>query len=149
MENGTLSYELKRRWSDGTSHVLFEPLELLEKLVALIPRPWTHLVRYHGVFAPHARLRSSVVPRRPDQGDSAHDGQAPTQPPGGKRRRVLPWAELMKRVFMVDVLACPRCGSSMSIISVLKDPEVVEKFLVCLGISPTPMVPAQSRAPPF
>ena len=26
----------------------------------------------------------------------------------------------MKRVFMIDVLACPRCGSSMSIISVLK-----------------------------
>jgi hypothetical protein len=55
----------------------------------------------------------------------------------------------MKRVFMVDVLACPRCGSSMSIISVLRDPDVVEKFLVCLGISPTPVVPAQSRAPPF
>ena len=77
LENGTLSYELKRRWSDGTSHVLFEPLELLEKLVALNPRPWTHLVRYHGVFAPNARLRSRVVPRRSDQGDSAHDVQAP------------------------------------------------------------------------
>ena len=55
----------------------------------------------------------------------------------------------MKRVFMIDVLACPRCGSSMSIISVLKDPDVVEAFLVCLGISPTPIVPAQSRAPPY
>ena len=56
---------------------------------------------------------------------------------------------LMKRVFMIDVLACPRCGSTMSLISVLKDPDVVEAFLVCLGISPTPMVPAQSRAPPL
>ena len=129
MENGQLSYELKRRWSDGTSHVLFEPLELLEKLVALMPRPWTHLVRYHGVFAPNARLRSRVVPRQPDQRDAALKEGASAQPTSGKRRRVLPWAELMKRVFMVDVLACPRCGSSMSIISVLRDPDVVEKFL--------------------
>ena len=149
LENGTLSYELKRRWSDGTSHVLFEPLELLEKLVALMPRPWTHLVRYHGVFAPNARLRSRVVPRQSDQRDAALQEGASAQPTSGKRRRVLPWAELMKRVFMVDVLACPRCGSTMSIISVLRDPDVVEKFLVCLGISPTPVVPAQSRAPPF
>ncbi len=46
LEDGKLSYELKRRGSDGTSHVIFEPLELLEKIVALMPRPWTHLVRY-------------------------------------------------------------------------------------------------------
>jgi hypothetical protein len=35
---------LKCPWADGTRHLLFEPLTLLEKLAALIPRPRTNLV---------------------------------------------------------------------------------------------------------
>lgn len=45
-------YRLKRRWRDGTSHMIFEPLELVEKLAALVPPPRFNLVRYHGVLAP-------------------------------------------------------------------------------------------------
>jgi hypothetical protein len=47
------------RW---TSHVLFEPLELVEKLAALVPPPQFNLVRYSGVFAPAALWRSQIVP---------------------------------------------------------------------------------------
>ena len=36
---------------DGTTHVVFEPLELLEELAALVPPPRFHLVRYHGSAA--------------------------------------------------------------------------------------------------
>jgi hypothetical protein len=48
-------------WRDGTSHLLFEPVELLEKLAAITPRPAINLLLYHGVLAPHARWRSRVV----------------------------------------------------------------------------------------
>jgi hypothetical protein len=41
--------------------VLFEPLTLLEKLAALIPRPRINLVVYHGVLAPHCGWRARVV----------------------------------------------------------------------------------------
>jgi len=37
--DGKISYELKRMWSDGTTHVVFEPGELIEKLAALVPFP--------------------------------------------------------------------------------------------------------------
>lgn len=50
--------QLKRVWADGTSHLLFEPLEFLEKLAALTPRPRIN----HGVLGPHARWRSRIVP---------------------------------------------------------------------------------------
>jgi hypothetical protein len=40
---------------------VFEPLELLEKLAALTPRPRINLVLYHGVLAPHAGWRARVV----------------------------------------------------------------------------------------
>jgi len=49
MDDGRLLYRLKRRWRDGTTHMVFEPLELLEKLAALVPPPRFHLVRYHGL----------------------------------------------------------------------------------------------------
>lgn len=59
--DGHVLMELKRAWADGTTHLLFQPLELLEKLAALTPRPRINLVLYHGVLAPHARWRSRAV----------------------------------------------------------------------------------------
>jgi hypothetical protein len=52
--DGRLRYELKTRWRDGTTHLLFEPLELIGRLAALIPPPRKHQVTYHGLCsAPH------------------------------------------------------------------------------------------------
>ena len=47
-----LCFALKTPWSDGTRHLLLSPMELLEKLAALVPPPRLHLLRYHGVLAP-------------------------------------------------------------------------------------------------
>jgi len=60
-----LTFRLKTPWSDGTTHLLLSPLELIEKLAALIPPPRLNLVRYHGILAPNARDRSQVVPDPP------------------------------------------------------------------------------------
>src|SRR5262249_15048105 len=38
------------------------PLALLKKLVALIPPPGVHHVRFHGVFGPASRWRKQVIP---------------------------------------------------------------------------------------
>jgi hypothetical protein len=62
LEDGQLLYRLKHRWRDGTTHVVFEPQELIEKLAALVPPPRFHLVRYHGVLGPCAGARDRVVP---------------------------------------------------------------------------------------
>ena len=65
LSNGRLMYELRHPWRDGTTHVAFLPLELIEKLAALVPPPRVNLVRYHGVLAPAARHRADVVPGGP------------------------------------------------------------------------------------
>lgn len=52
----------KHRWRDGTSHVVFEPAELVERLAALVPPPRVHLVRYHGIPISSEWLRSSNNP---------------------------------------------------------------------------------------
>jgi hypothetical protein len=55
--DGRVRVQPKRAWSDGTTHLLFEPVEFLEKLAALTPRPAINLILYHGVLAPHSRWR--------------------------------------------------------------------------------------------
>jgi len=71
--------EGRRRWTDGTTHLIFAPVELLERLAALIPRPRINLVLYHGVLAPRAAWRARVVPARIDETSeaSAPDATAP------------------------------------------------------------------------
>jgi hypothetical protein len=60
-------YQLKTPYSDGTTHVLFEPLDFIARLVALVPKPRVNLTRFHGVFAPNSAHRAptatSVRPR--------------------------------------------------------------------------------------
>jgi hypothetical protein len=47
-----------------TTHVLMSPLELMQRLAALVPCPRLHLVRFHGVLAPNSKLRSAIIPAR-------------------------------------------------------------------------------------
>jgi hypothetical protein len=55
---GRLAYALKTPYRDGTTHVILEPRDFVARLAALVPGPRSHLTRYHGVFAPHARWLS-------------------------------------------------------------------------------------------
>ena len=57
--NGDLMYAFNRPRSDGTTGIKLSPLELLEKLAALVPLPRVHLVRYAGCLAPHSTLRDA------------------------------------------------------------------------------------------
>jgi len=41
---------------------VIEPLDFMARLAALVPRSRMHLTRYHGVFAPHSKLRAAVTP---------------------------------------------------------------------------------------
>ena len=59
---GQLVLTLKTAYREGTTHIVMSPLEFLQRLAALVPRPRLHLIRVHGVLAPHARLRPEVIP---------------------------------------------------------------------------------------
>jgi hypothetical protein len=49
--NGQVRYELKTPYSNGTTHVLFEPLDFISRLVALVAKPKVNLTQFHKVFA--------------------------------------------------------------------------------------------------
>jgi hypothetical protein len=58
---GVATVEFKQAWRNGTTHVMFTPQEFIEKLIPLIPRPRSHVVRHHGILGPAAEDREKVV----------------------------------------------------------------------------------------
>ncbi len=46
--DGRIRYALKTPYRDGTTHVLFEPLDFLARLAALVPSPGVNLTRLSG-----------------------------------------------------------------------------------------------------
>jgi hypothetical protein len=152
LPDGRIRYKLKRRWKDGTKAVIYEQLELMERLAALTPPPRFNIVRYYGVLAPASSLRRYIVPKDISGIEPAHPGCLPkavtltTEEPGTKSNRSkkpknYSWAQLLKRVFEVDVLICPRCGSKMKVLCAIHPPDAKQKILTCLGLP--------SRAPPI
>ena len=154
LADGRVLVQLKRVWADGTSHLLFEPLEFLEKLAALTPRPRINLILYHGILAPHARWRSRIVPgldTQPlDRGQSPEGGRASADDPTGRppHTRHWRWADLLRRAFEMDVLACPVCGNRMRLLATLEDPRVVEQILTHLGRPSKPVRADPAHPPP-
>ncbi|MBI4609737.1 MAG: transposase [Candidatus Rokubacteria bacterium] len=149
--DGRVLVKLKTAWHDGTSHLLFEPIEFLEKLAALTPRPEVNLLIYHGVLAPHAQWRRHVVAygreatEDPDA-RTAGAGSAGTGP--ASNGRYWAWAALMRRAFEIDVLACPRCGGRLRLIATIDDPRVIRRILAHLGLPIEAPSPDPSRPPP-
>ena len=152
--DGHVRLELKRPWADGTTHLLFEPVELLERLAALTPRPRINLILYYGVLAPRAAWRSRVVqfgtavslgPGAGPEDAADQEPGAAGRPPRGNRL----WADLMRRSLGLDVLACPRCGGRLTLIALIEDPAVIERFLRHLGLPHTIPEARPARAPPL
>ncbi len=69
--------KLKTPWHDGTTHIVMSPLEFMQRLAALVPRPRLHLIRFHGVLAPNAKLRAQVVPAGPHEATGGSELTAP------------------------------------------------------------------------
>jgi len=148
--DGRVALELKRVWHDGTRELVFEPLEFLERLAAMTPRPETNLLICHGVLAPRARWRERVVaygrvlpePRAAAAPLAAGPDDARVKP----TPRAWTWAALMHRAFAIDVLACPHCGGRLRLIATLHDPAVIRKILAHVGVDPSG--PSPGPAPP-
>ncbi len=109
------------------------PQEFMQRLAAPVPRPRLHLIRYHGVFVPNAKLRGAVIPQ-PAWKDSA-PGQEHTQGQAARMR----WARLLKRVFHIHVERYA-CGGQWKILAAIEEPVAIVGILTRLGLA--------ARAPP-
>lgn len=99
---------------------VFEPLDFLAQVTQHIPNKGQHLTRYYGWYSNVSRGKRAKA-----------DGESSTQqtfvePAPESHQR---WAALVKRVYEVDPLECPECGSEMTIIAFIRDPAVVHRIL--------------------
>ena len=167
-----LVYRLPEPDVHGRQELRLTPLELLERLARLVPPPRIHRHRYHGILAPNARLRSTVVtigrpvpddvpvgvepPPSPDHashpvalpGRSHEPGPSGTMPatPRSRPSRML-WAQLLTRIYEVLPLLCTACGGEMRIISFITLPSTVERILLHLDLPHRPPRVSPARGP--
>lgn len=146
-----ISYELKTPYKNGTTHVLFEPLDFIARLAALVPKPRVHLTRFHGVFAPNSKYRSEVTSQaqgKQNKSEGVNDKREVNEP-----RKAMNWAMRLKRVFKIDITVCKRCHGAVKIIACIEDQHVIDKILAHINRPQETLIPLMVisgiRAPPM
>ncbi len=88
-------------------------MEYVARVLAQIPPPRKHLVRYYGFYSNAARGKRRRDQTALVQRDTADTQPAPSAANAAVRKR---WADLLRRVYEVDPLVCPRCAGSMTVV---------------------------------
>ena len=148
---GKVRYELKTPYRDGTTHVIFEPVDFIAKLAALVPKPRVNLTRFHGVFAPNSKHRALVTPAKRGKGSKPKGAEGQEEQTPVQRHAAMTWAQRLKRVFNIDVETCRVCGGTARVIACIEDPLIIKKILMHLEEkAPTraALLLPDSRAPP-
>ncbi|MGH8252059.1 MAG: transposase [Steroidobacteraceae bacterium] len=149
----SVRYTLAKPLPSGATELTLTPLELLDRLAALIPPPRRHRHHYFGVFAPHARLRARATACAGQPVAAIAPVIAPhsgsSLPAATRCRASRHWARLLARIYEVRPLACPRCHGEMRLIAFLTEPNSIRTILAHLGepTTPPPLAP-RARAPP-
>ena len=109
-------------------------LEFLARWVDHVPERYEVRVRYAGAYATRRRVwwrrRGVVLVRTSDEPPEAAAQQERWPALRARRRR---GAELLRRVFQVEVEVCPRCGGEARIVGFITEPAVVRRILVHLA----------------
>ena len=138
---------------DITNHTIsadtekpFSPLEFLATLALHIPDKWEQTTRYYGIYAARTRgkqrrLEKEALEQAKLLAKNTNQDSAIPMPPFSEKEEPKPkpsktWAACMKRVFEVDPLICPKCGSQMNIKAFITDSKEITRLCNNLGIAP-------------
>jgi hypothetical protein len=172
--SGNIRYQLKTPYSDGTTHVIFEPLDCMSHIHVLHPAgdlrscksailPICHCQAGgagaetpsepdpvpHGVFAPNSKYRVDVTPTKRGKGCARQENEDKTPE---QRHKAMTWAQRLKRVFNIDVSVCPKCGGETKVIASIEDKSIIDKILNHLlgkgALPPPPGLLSATRASP-
>jgi len=117
---------------------ILSPLDFLAEFTQHIPPKGSHLIRYYGWYSNKSRgMRKKAEAAGSDEPSS----DQPTTTGSSQA-----WAMLIKRVYEVDPLCCPECGTQMKVVSFIEPPQgdVIEKILQHCGLWQS----RSARAPP-
>lgn len=139
VDNGLLpTVRYKKILDDGEEYRDFSPLEFLAELQEHIPDMWEQTTRYYGMYSARTRGAKNreilVLKSIPAPYSFINEPEEPKRPVSRT------WAAWIKKVYEVDPLICPKCGSDMRIKAFIFDPREIARISKHLG--------AQWRAPP-
>jgi hypothetical protein len=120
-----------------------DALEFLAKLTSHIPNKGQVLQRYYGHYASRVRGKR----RKAGEGDEQTPLVTVEPEPEALRKAKRRWANLLRRIFELDPLACPRCGEEMRIVSFITEPKTIDRILEHLRRR-TETSRRRQRAPP-
>jgi hypothetical protein len=93
--------------------------------VSHIPNKGQVLQRYYGWYASRVRgMRRKATETGEENPIVCVDPE-----PKVLSEAALRWAELLRRIFEVDPLACPRCGEQMRIVAFITQPKTIDRIL--------------------
>ncbi|EMS77964.1 IS91 family transposase [Desulfotignum phosphitoxidans] len=107
---------------DGKSRKVFTALDWLARLTTHIPGRYEQTVRYYGWYSNKSRGM-----RKKAGTDDTIPAVMPNDISSKESRRN--WARLIRKIYEVDPLVCPKCHGEMKIISFIEEFDVIEKIL--------------------
>ena len=120
----------------------FSGLDFIARITLHVPPKGKHLVRRYGVYSSRARgtwkrrpalsLRAAEGWYGRETGTLAAEGDVGEELTVTDRSRRKAWARLLAKVYEIDVFRCPKCGSRMYVVAVIRDPESIRKIIDCL-----------------
>jgi len=153
-QTGEVRLEPKVRADDGAEAEQLERLdgdELVARVIVQIPDPKRHLIRSYGRYSNAARAkrkRDAAAKAAPLPAGAAPASPEASQPDSAERRAARKrWAELIRHIYEVDPLVCPRCGGAMKIISLITEGQTIRAILASVRRDATAS-PAGSFHPP-
>ena len=132
------------------NYEVYDPLDFLAEVTQHIPNKGEHQIRYYGQYSNKKRgmaekTKKPVVPALPGM---------PEPDTTYRRKCRMTWAALIKCVYEVDPLKCPKCGGEMKIVAFIEEKTLIEKILRHCKIwqerkpHPPPKPPPNQLIPP-
>jgi hypothetical protein len=140
---GSLLYRSEYNPSFHTDSKLFPATEFLAEVLQHLPDPGTRVIRRYGLYSSRSRgtwsRRPHLARLAPEGWQKDHQGQPalrlgsanqsiPDQSVSAKESNSA-WARLLPKVYEVDRLRCPCCGSQMRVLAVITEPQQVLRIL--------------------
>jgi len=122
----------------GAKDIVLDVLDFVHAVVTQIPDARKHLVRYYGAYAHKVRRRARAAAASPpaetvgaptsDAAPAVLEPVVRAEPGSPEARRRSAWARVLRKVFEVDPLLCPKCGTPMKVVAWVTDPVVIERI---------------------
>ena len=110
---------------NGNDTKEFDAIDFIASICSHIPNMGEQMVRYMGYYSNVCRGRRKKEDTRESDFVIEDDDYK-----GANKS----WARLIKKIYEVDPLICPKCGGDMRIIAFIEDYKIVKKILDYLGI---------------